>query len=345
MPERVHLWARSGVYPSVPTRLIRRLGQSEARLIGESVAFTKIAPPTRRHDVVPCVRTASRPRDDVIDRLSRRRAVLTAVPVACEHGVASERHRATVGHSDKAVETDHRRHLDLHSLGSEHGVLGLEQRRLLVEHQYGCPPSRHHRKRLIRRIQNQGASHVPSSSCDRPLTPRRYHPRESSPLKCAWGPASMTGPSSGVKAPVRTPKCAVRCRFAWSWVEPIGYLAGCVGAAWVAAAGQLHRTYFGARAPALAGRDTRTRLGRSLESGLPTDATVPPVEGRLSSPECPHLQPRFWLGHWVPSGHGMPNNAVPGNQCCRSVLHQRFLAPTPSSMTQCIVQREALPCE
>ncbi len=212
MPERVHLWARSGVYPSVPTRLIRRLGQSEARLIGESVAFTKIAPPTRRHDVVPCVRTASRPRDDVIDRLSRRRAVLTAVPVACEHGVASERHRATVGHSDKAVETDHRRHLDLHSLGSEHGVLGLEQRRLLVEHQYGCPPSRHHRKRLIRRIQNQGASHVPSSSCDRPLTPRRYHPRESSPLKCAWGPASMTGPSSGVKAPVRTPTCAVRCR-------------------------------------------------------------------------------------------------------------------------------------
>lgn len=145
MPERVHIGARSGIYPPEPRRFCRAAPERKAGVFEEARTFAEIAAATRRHHVLPRVCPTARAGYDVVDALGRPRAVLAAVTIPRKHRVAGERHRPAVGNPDESTQSDDGRDGDLKPLRVPHLRGRLQHGRFVVQHQYRGAPGRNHR--------------------------------------------------------------------------------------------------------------------------------------------------------------------------------------------------------
>ena len=149
---------------SVPCGSERAARQPEARLLGRAILLLGVASPTGRDHVLPCVRTAARARDHVIEVLGRCRAVLTRPFVACEHRASGERGMRTVGHAYVPAEPHDGRSLHRDRRRAEHHAVGDDDLGLLLQHQHHRATRGNDREGRIGHVQHEGAAHAGQSS-------------------------------------------------------------------------------------------------------------------------------------------------------------------------------------
>jgi hypothetical protein len=133
--------------------------QTKTCVLGPTVLLSGIAPSARRNDVVPAVRAALGPRDDVIEVLGRTAAVLAGPRVAGEESATGQRGVRPERHVHEMAQTDDRWRLDLVSLGAKYHPVRYEHLGLVLQDEDDCPPGRDHCKRLMRRVEYERSSH------------------------------------------------------------------------------------------------------------------------------------------------------------------------------------------
>ncbi len=133
----------------------RHPGEAEAGLVGQPVLLAAVAATATRHDVVPAVRPTPAPRDDMIDVLGLRTAVLAAMPVTNEHRAAGDGDAGLVGDADVVDQADDGRFGEPRPGGVEVLAGAVQQLGLVGEHQDEGSSRGDDRERFERRIQNE----------------------------------------------------------------------------------------------------------------------------------------------------------------------------------------------
>jgi len=133
--------------------------EAKPRVLRPAVLLLRVAPATRRDDVLPTVLTTTRPRDDVIEVLGRRAAVLAGPRVPGENGAPGEWGLGPVRDPDEVPEPEYRWSFDLVPLGTEDHAIGDDDLRLLLQDEHHRPPGGHDCQRLVGRVEYERSSH------------------------------------------------------------------------------------------------------------------------------------------------------------------------------------------
>src|SRR5207237_8202012 len=107
---------------------------------GEAILCAGVARFACRDDVFPRVRAAAGTRDDVIDVLSRRSAVLALERVADEHRTPGQAGARAIRDANEVLETDDRRDRERESIGGVRPAVLMDHVSLVLEDAHQRPP-------------------------------------------------------------------------------------------------------------------------------------------------------------------------------------------------------------
>ena len=147
------------LYPVEATWLHWSPPEDETGLGRRPAAFSGVAPPTGRNNIVPAVFAALHLGDNVVNILGRGAAVLTAVVIPHEYRSAGDRYRSCIRHRHISTESDDRWHIKYTGRRVPRQTQRSNKIRTLSQQKHNSPSCGDHRQRLVARIEDKCAGH------------------------------------------------------------------------------------------------------------------------------------------------------------------------------------------